>query len=169
MRIVKLLVISVVFLFLLVTLISVFIPSHVRVSKAINVDAGLPEVYGMIAHTGNWKEWYPPMQDSTIKFSVEADSNTVMLNDTRVMITGREKNAITGEMISAGGTRVKTGWNILYVAQQDSVTVQWFMDFKMKWYPWEKFSSLLFEKRYGPVMEQGLSNLKSLVENSDRR
>jgi hypothetical protein len=39
------------------------------------------------------------------------------------------------------------------------------MDFHLRWYPWEKFASLLLEKSYGPRMEQGLATLKRLVEN----
>jgi hypothetical protein len=38
------------------------------------------------------------------------------------------------------------------------------MDFRLRWYPWEKFSSLLLEKRYGPMLENGLDNLKKLME-----
>jgi len=38
------------------------------------------------------------------------------------------------------------------------------MDFHLKWYPWEKFSSMLLENRYGPMMEQGLAKLKKVVE-----
>jgi hypothetical protein len=39
------------------------------------------------------------------------------------------------------------------------------MDFKLKWYPWEKFKSLFYENFYGVQMEQGLSNLKELSEH----
>jgi len=42
--------------------------------------------------------------------------------------------------------------------------VQWWMDFKLRWYPWEKFSSLFFENIYGAQMEKGLDNLKRLAE-----
>jgi hypothetical protein len=38
------------------------------------------------------------------------------------------------------------------------------MDFRLRWYPWEKFSSLLFEKSYGLTMEKGLNNIKKLSE-----
>ncbi len=44
--------------------------------------------------------------------------------------------------------------------------VQWYFDFKLNWYPWEKFGSITFDKQVGPVMEQSLNNLKKLVENS---
>jgi len=47
----------------------------------------------------------------------------------------------------------------------DSLTLQWYMDFKLKWYPWEKFRSLFYENIYGVQMEQGLHNLKELAKN----
>jgi hypothetical protein len=34
------------------------------------------------------------------------------------------------------------------------------MDFRLSWYPWEKFSSLFYEKTYGTMMETGLLNFK---------
>jgi hypothetical protein len=47
----------------------------------------------------------------------------------------------------------------------DSSTLQWYMDFNLKWYPWDKFRSLFYENIYGVQMEQGLSNLKELSKN----
>jgi hypothetical protein len=38
------------------------------------------------------------------------------------------------------------------------------MDFKLRWYPWEKFKSLFFENIYGAHLERGLGNLKELSE-----
>jgi hypothetical protein len=38
------------------------------------------------------------------------------------------------------------------------------MQFKLRWYPWEKFASLLFEKQYGTQMEAGLNKLKAYLE-----
>jgi hypothetical protein len=38
------------------------------------------------------------------------------------------------------------------------------MDFHLRWYPWEKFGSLLLEKSYGTKMEMGLMSLKKLAE-----
>ena len=56
------------------------------------------------------------------------------------------------------------GWKFISHAGSDSATLQWYIDFNLRWYPWEKFASLLFEKSYGAQMEQGLSNLKKIVE-----
>ena len=67
-------------------------------------------------------------------------------------------------LAGAGSKKVDNGWNL--VREQGSLTVQWYMDFKLRWYPWEKFSSLLFEKQYGTQMEIGLAKLKRLAENN---
>jgi hypothetical protein len=43
-------------------------------------------------------------------------------------------------------------------------TVQWYFDFVFRWYPWEKFSSIVYDKQLGPAMEKSLNNLKDLIE-----
>ena len=69
-------------------------------------------------------------------------------------------------MQKKGFRPIVTGWNAITHQSTDSTTVQWYIDFQLRWYPWEKFSSLLFEKNYGVRMEEGLSNLKKLAETT---
>jgi hypothetical protein len=38
--------------------------------------------------------------------------------------------------------------------------VQWYFDFEVNWYPWEKFGSILFDRQLGPSMERSLETLK---------
>ncbi len=66
MRIIKLAVISFVFLFLLIMLISLFIPSHIRISKAINIIAKKDRLFALIADTGKWYRWHPAYQQTHI-------------------------------------------------------------------------------------------------------
>ena len=58
----------------------------------------------------------------------------------------------------------ESGWNFIPTSIPNTITIQWYMDFHLHWYPWEKFSSLLLEKRYGPMLEIGLANLKKVME-----
>jgi hypothetical protein len=62
---------------------------------------------------------------------------------------------------------VINGWKVIEHANSDSLTVQWYMDTQLRWYPWEKFASLLFDKSHGATMEQGLGKLKKVLQ-SDR-
>jgi len=154
MRIIKLAVISFVFLFLLITIISLFIPSHIRISKAINIKAEKDSLFALIADTGKWHFWHPAYQRTII--------NTV---ENKIKITTLIDNdsLIAMQLNLPEKKSFKSSWQV-YQLQDDSLTLQWFMNFNLKWYPWHKFSSLLYEERYGIMMQNGLTNLKEISE-----
>ena len=163
MRIIKLGIISSIFFFLLITGFSLFIPSHIRISKAIDINAAKDSVMNQISDVTNWKKWYPGA-DSMKLLLVDGKVKGIETHSVQnIRITGINDStvlAVSSGINSKGG---EVGWNF-YPVNNNSVTVQWYMDFHLKWYPWEKFSSLMLENRYGPVMEKGLANLKSLLE-----
>lgn len=165
MRVIKLGIISVIFFSLLITGISLFFPSHVRISKAIDINAPRDTVLGQIKDAANWKKWYPGA-DTMALFIVFDKANGLMLNKEQgvLSITGSTDSSVLASTNGPGTRQAVTGWILYPSATPATVTVQWYMDFHLGWYPWEKFSSLLLEKRYGPVMEKGLGNLKSLLE-----
>jgi len=170
MRFIKLGLISFIFLFLLITGMSLFIPSHIRISKAINIKADKDSVMAQIRDASNWKNWYPGLD--TAKLFYEAGKvKGVMLDDkdpahpAYISINKEEPEEITAQFISKKMKPVINGWKTISYSTSDSVTLQWYMDFHLRWYPWEKFGSLLLEKSYGLKMEQGLTNLKKLVQS----
>ncbi|TMI89684.1 MAG: hypothetical protein E6H06_17930, partial [Bacteroidetes bacterium] len=59
MRFLKLVIISIIFFLLLVTIISLFIPSHVRISRAVQINTSQQSVMRQISDPVNWKNWYP--------------------------------------------------------------------------------------------------------------
>ena len=171
MRIIKLGLISVIFLFLLITFISFLIPSHIRISKAINIRADKDFILMQIRDASKWKNWYPGL-DSTKPFYEKGEMKGVIFDDNDPLhpvylaITGEAENEITAQFISRKMNPVINGWRTISLAKNDSVVLQWYMDFHLRWYPWEKFSSLLLEKSYGTKMEQGLNSLKRLVQST---
>jgi len=155
MRIIKLAIISFIFLFLLITIISLFIPSHVRISKAININAEKDSLFALIADTGNWYRWHPAYRQT----STNSGQNKIIIsprlsNDSLIsmQLSLPEKNSIV------------SSWQVYQNSSSDSLTLQWYLDFNLKWYPWEKFGSLLYEEKYGTMMQTGLSNLKEITE-----
>jgi hypothetical protein len=68
------------------------------------------------------------------------------------------------QYFNPGRETLLSSWELHRYASTDSVTLQWYMDFHNKWYPWEKFRSLFYEKTYGSMMETGLKNLKTELE-----
>jgi carbon monoxide dehydrogenase subunit G len=165
-KIFRLLFFSFLFLFLLVTGISLFIPSHIRISKAINIAATADTVLRQVNEPVKWKNWFPGLESSKLFYEAGVVKGVIIDDSARqfIKIIETKKDEIVTELTS-GSKKIVSGWKIInYDRSGSATTLQWYMDFKLHWYPWEKFSSLLFEKSYGIKMEQGLNNLKKIVE-----
>ncbi len=169
MGVIKLGFISLIFFALLITGISLFFPSHIHISRATTINANKDSILTQLNNPVNWKKWYPGADtlplliiENKIKGIETGSMQGLMIkevNDSAVLTINVGPNSKGGE----------SGWNIFSNHIPNSFTLQWYMDFHLGWYPWEKFSSLLLEKRYGPMMEQGLEKLKKLLEKEDNR
>jgi hypothetical protein len=165
MRILRFFLISLIVIFFITTIISLFIPSHVRITKAIQINASGEAVINQISDVANWKNWYPGADSSNFFFE-DNKIRGLILNERKkqyLILTGKKENEVTAEYILPN-KKIPMGWLLATGANSNSVTVQWYMDFHLRWYPWEKFSSFLFEKIYHPQLQQGLENLKKFVE-----
>ena len=63
MKIFRLLLLSAMFLFLVVTAISLLIPSHIRISRAANIHATAGQVWQQVDDMYKWKNWNPFFSD----------------------------------------------------------------------------------------------------------
>lgn len=167
MRLVKLALLSFIFLFLLVTGISLFIPSKVRISKAVNMHTEFDSVYLEVSTIKNWRNWHPALKDIGDDEFVYLQDGSMKVKNDQLMIIQKNKQEVIAEFRNKGGNPLVSGMKFITHPQVDSLTIQWYMEFKLRWYPWEKFRSLFYENIYGVQMEQGLSNLKQLMD--DRR
>jgi hypothetical protein len=161
MRLIKLALISFVILFILVTVISLFIPSGIRISKATNIAAEDTIVYNSINNLSNWRNWHPALKNLSANEIQKLNDATIRVKGTTISIVQKKDNELITEMVTDEGRPVFSGFKIIR-HPADSSTLQWYMDFKLRWYPWEKFRSLFYENIYGLQMEQGLTNLKEL-------
>jgi hypothetical protein len=134
--------------------ISLMIPSHIRISKAINIHGSKDSIFALIKDQNRWRQWHPAF--------IPADSAR---NFPSIHITKINENdtAIIFKLQQSNKRPVLNGWQI-YNLSADSLTLQWYMDFRIKWYPWQKFGSMFYENTYGVLMEQGLTNIKNLTE-----
>ena len=170
MHFIKLAVLSFIILFLLITGMSLLIPSHVRISKAINIKADKDSIMAQIKYPVRWKNWYPGI-DTAKLFYEAGEVKGVILDDKDplhpiyLVITKAEPGEVTAQFITSKMRPVVNGWKTISYSTPDSVTLQWYMDFHLRWYPWEKFRSLLLEGAYGSKMEKGLTNLRNVIQS----
>ena len=163
MRLIKLALLSFIILFLIVTIFSLFIPSNIRISKATNIEADHKFFNSYVSRLPDWKRWHPALRDiPENEFVMVKDTSAITVKGTTISVIDSKPGEIVTEMITEKGRPVVSGLKLIDHAQGDSSTLQWYMDFKLRWYPWEKFRSLFYEGIYGVQMEQGLSNLKEL-------
>jgi hypothetical protein len=151
LRFIKLAIISFLFFFLLLTALSLFIPSHIRISKAVNVSGTPSQLLAYIGDTTTWGQWHPLIQQLKAQGRQQHFQTTPLAKTDSTVLFQTQYNA---------QTPITSGWQVYHFPQADSLTLQWYMDFDLKWYPWQKFGSLFYEKTYGTIMQQGLENIR---------
>lgn len=147
MRFIKLIGISFVAFFLLLTAFTSLIPSEIRISRAVDIQAEKNLVLPLLKDDKKWNRW---IQDSTRIIRV----NPLITSD----------SLVSAEW-TAGDKTFNSSY-ALYEVKEGTVTVQWFFDMKLSWYPWDKLGSIVYDKQMGPVMEESLGKLKQLVESN---
>lgn len=146
MRFLKLGIISVFVFAFILFLMSLMIPSRVRISRAINITGSKAAVAERLSSVAALKSWNEIVQNG---IDVEIDSVT---------------SAFISSSWRYGDKKLQSAYT--FAESGDVTVVQWYFDFDLRWYPWEKFASITLDKQFGPPMEQSLNNLKTLVEKS---
>ena len=129
------------------------------------MNAPAQEIMSQIKDPAVWKAWFPGMDSSKLYYE-NGQVMGIMVNEKQnrfIRIISHEPLHLIAEYKGIKQKKVITGW-VIHPDSNNRVTVEWYMDISLRWYPWEKFSSILFEKQYGPQIEQGLERLKKRVE-----
>src|SRR5689334_17363958 len=164
MRIVRFILASVVVVGIIITIISLFIPSDVRISRSIEIHSPKDSVMNQIGNPVHWKNWYPGA-DSLKSYYAGNEIKGLVLDEQRkryIVIVGKKDDEVAAEY-RLPDKKIPTGWLMAANSGSGPVTIQWYMDFHLRWYPWEKFSSLMFERVYHPQLQQRLDNLNRLL------
>ncbi len=163
MRFVKLAIISFIVFFLLLTGITSLFPSRVIVARAITLDAPKDSIAALIDNFSQWNRWMEGTRNTDYKV-VAKDSTHAFFGTVMITLVSKKNNVwsyewktrtslqkVTIQITSAG-----TGSNV----------VTWTFEQHVKWYPWEKFGSMMNDKIIGSAIEKSLDNLKMILQNN---
>jgi hypothetical protein len=159
-------------LFIFITILSLFIPSKLMVSRAVVVNANADKVFNEIANLQNWKHWQPVFMIDSAKINFKTDAKG-MSNycewDSKgkkniVEITEKKNNSISAVLKRSGENDIQNTISILPLADSNQVQAEWSVLIKLKWYPWEKFYGIFIEKISGQGYEDALNSLKTYIE-----
>ncbi len=161
MKLLKLSFFSLLFLFVIASVLGMLLPSTVLVSRAVNVTASKDSVMHYAKDIEQWKAWIDGMEQPSVKIlsSTHAD-----LAGTKVDITGISDSTVISSWTSKKGNTQTSTIRVIGDSTQKITVVQWQFEQKLKWYPWERLGSMMNDKILGTMMEKNLNSLKSLVE-----
>lgn len=168
MKLVKFALISLVVLFIVLTGLSLLFPSHLRVSRVINVVASREKVFGAVSDFRAWKNWNQFLSPNTltnVQFSSPSSGKGAVLGSQELTIreTSADSDGVLLHWNLKGGKEVEGGFRF-GSPNADSLTVMWYFDLHFRWYPWEKLGVFVYDRKLGPIMEESLTGLKQFVE-----
>lgn len=123
---------------------------------------GRDSVLNQVRDLSQWKKWYPGFENIVLTEELVQDGRVVKAtaNGIRLAVNESTDSSVVVSM-QKGSSPVISGWQINKDERNDSLALQGYMDFELKWYPWEKFSSLMLDKSYGDLISRGLQDLKN--------
>jgi hypothetical protein len=159
-------------LFILVTLLSLPIPSVVKVERGVEIHRPAAWVFDEIGNLHNWSQWQPFLRDGAEKITFSADSTAINSfcdwerngKRNRFVLTRRNEMEVTVALRREGENDVVSTIKVLPLSDSNSVQVSWVALTKLKWYPWEKFYGIFIEKFTGQGYEDALNGLKQYAE-----
>ena len=161
MRIIKLVLISTLLLSILVTMISLLFPSTVIVSRAIEIKTSPDKIAYYTAHLNHWNLWMSDWKQNEVKLQ----QDTAYIGTQIIHLERQTDSSVTYHWVATGQApyQVKIEWLAL---EKGNYVIHWTFEQKVKWYPWEKFQTLLNEKLLGSKMEMELQNLQAAINQT---
>jgi len=167
MRYLKLIVISLLVLFIILTCLGLLLPSSVTVGRSAEINAPLDSVRFYTNDLKNWRYWlngadtayFKQLTAGTVannsKIKLGTYTITLIKNDPKYIITLWQ-----GEHSKEEVNRIE----LYYNASSNTTVVNWSFEQPLNWYPWERLGAMLHDKILGPSMEVSLYKLKQVVE-----
>lgn len=160
-------------LFIMITLVSLLIPSTVVVTKGVEVHADRKMVFNELTDLRNWKHWHPVFHADSSGLHYSTDPMHINSycswnssgRSNKLVITAITDDALTIVLQRQGEHEVINTITILPLAGSNNMQVEWRAVTHLKWYPWEKFYGIFIEKVTGQGYESALNGLKAYAES----
>lgn len=159
-------------LFIIITLLSLLIPSRVQVVRTVVINNVAPAaVLQQVTDVSNWKNWHPvftldsaaitstPSTDGSKKFTIVHRQK-----ESTISIQHTDTTAVNFLLHAAGENDISNEVAAIALPNQGGTQVSWRAVTQLHWYPWEKFYAIFIDKLTGPGYDQALNGLKEFLE-----
>lgn len=172
MRLIKAFLTGITGLFIVITLLSLLLPSEIKVSRAVVINASSDKIMSQINDLKNWKNWEPMFaSDSVTKIFSSATNQPGSFADitykdkqAHVQITSIDSSSIQFLLQAKNEDQINNEINVTRLENNKGQLVEWKALTKLHWYPWDKLYGIFIDRLTGPGYEDALNHLKSFVE-----
>ena len=172
MKILKGVLIGLLFLGLIITAMALLMPSSVRSAESVTIYASKERVINQLQNLRTWSNWFPfssdsstPVQLAFIQTSGQFQAIEWAHNNqvNRIEVMPSDSSGLYYRWLSPGKSPLILHFSILPV--QDQVfSLNWTIHTVTKWYPWERFSGIFFDQQVKPGQQKALEKLKAILE-----
>lgn len=161
-------------LLLLFTFIGLLIPSSVKISRGLIVQADSITVCQTVCNLRTWPmwmEWLHSEKGTLVTFKEEGNYRGVKWASLSKGQSGEiiiKKNE-GGEVYlihAFPGLNKAEGMIRIRNAGPGQSEVLWMMEYPLRWYPWERFEGIFMDSMIGSALDKALSDLNKYLERS---
>jgi hypothetical protein len=145
-------------------IISIYLPSEIRLEKAVVIDAPREQVFQQVSDLQNWPYWtvWQLPQEKTLQHNGHFFRN----RDGEFAVISRSPfENVEARMKMCGIPNIRSTFNF---QGNDKTMVSWDLRADLGKSPYRKYQGLLFRRAIVPEMEMSLGNLKNLLESITR-
>lgn len=171
MRLAKGFIFAIAGLFIVVSLVSLLMPSKVMTVRTEIIHTDERTALASIADLQTWKQWHPVfMKESSLRLSKPSVGARAFAEwktngkTNKLLLTEVSGNYIKFSLQRTNENPIENIISVKSLSDSNNVEVEWRVLTKIKWYPWEKFAGIFLDKMTGPGYEMALHNLKLLLE-----
>lgn len=161
MKFIRLIIVSVLLLFAVASFIGILLPSHVLVSRAVNIAVPKDSVQLHVNNIYAWSAWMDGMDHTDVHISSPTQADFA---GTHVSLRSVTDTSVVSLWITKDGHEQTSTMRLIYDTTQHLTIAQWQFEQQLKWYPWERLGSMMNDKILGTMMEKDLQNLKTITE-----
>lgn len=151
---------------IMITLFSLLIPSHVKVSRSVVINDTTGKIITQLNNLKNWKNWHPMFMsnEATINYLDNGCDIVYHNKTTHLSLQSASASDVKFLLQSEGENDIENDILVTPIVKQNAMQVEWRADVKLHWYPWEKFYGIFVDKLSGPSYEAALDGLKKYIE-----
>lgn len=175
MKILKRILLAVGVIVILVLVIAIFLPSRVAVKRNVEINGDLTIIFNYVADYRNFSEWNAWSKvDPEAKIELTGDPGKIDQawhwdgdNIGKGTLTLKEiepYNYIKGEMVFLAPMQGIADDIWKFETLKESIRVNWSFETDLD-YPLGRFFGLMMDSQLGPQLEEGLQNLKNVIES----